>query len=91
MPTLLEKARAELVALELEDEILARESRTGADHGRRLEELAERRRQAEDKVDRLEKIWQTEQTLVASASELGEQLSVLRLQQTHLVRTQLLF
>ena len=75
MPTLLEKARAELAALELEDEILARESRTGADHSRRLEELADRRQQAEEKVERLEKIWQTEQTLVASASELGEKLS----------------
>ncbi|GGY72042.1 ClpV1 family T6SS ATPase [Marinobacter zhanjiangensis] len=75
MPTLLEKARAELAALELEDEILARESRTGADHSRRLEELASRRQQAEEKVERLEKIWQTEQTLVASASELGGRLS----------------
>ena len=75
MPTLLEKARADLAALELEDEILARESRTGANHSRRLEELAARRQQCEEKVDRLEKIWQTEQTLVASAAELGEQLS----------------
>lgn len=75
MPTLLEKARAELAALELEDEILARESRAGADHGRRLAELDERRREAEAKVERLEKIWQTEQTLVASASELGQKLT----------------
>lgn len=75
MPTRLEKARAELAALELEDEILAREIRTGANHETRLQELNDRRREAEQKVEQLEKLWQTEQTLVASAAELGEQLS----------------
>ncbi|MFW5825206.1 MAG: type VI secretion system ATPase TssH, partial [Marinobacter sp.] len=75
MPTLLEKARAELAALELEGEILERESRSGADHSRRQQELASQRQQAEARVDQLEKIWQTEQTLVASATDLGEQLS----------------
>ncbi len=75
MPTLLEKARADLSALDLESDILERESRTGADHSRRQDELATHRHLMEETVARLEQTWKTEQTLVASAAELGGKLN----------------
>lgn len=75
MPTRLEKARAELTALELESDILTREARTGADHGNRQDELATRRHLAEQAVAELEQVWASEQALVAAAGELGQKLT----------------
>ncbi|MGP9803206.1 type VI secretion system ATPase TssH [Rheinheimera sp. NSM] len=75
MPTRLEKARAELAALDLEADILEREARTGAEHGPRQDELETRRHLARQSVEELEQLWTSEQQLVAAAGELGQQLT----------------
>lgn len=75
MPARLEKARAELAALDLEAGILDREARAGADHGRRRDELETRRHLAQQAVAELEQLWASEQQLVQAAGELDHRLT----------------
>jgi type VI secretion system protein VasG len=75
LPAALECARANRDALLAEADILGRETRLGADHLARQDEVATQLHFADESVTELEATWENEKTCVQSAGELGRQLS----------------
>lgn len=75
LPSALERAKARLSALRVEEDMLARESRMGTDHGSRQEEVATQLLEAEAAVKRLEAAWEEEKSKVQAAQDLGRQLT----------------
>ncbi|MCH8498314.1 MAG: type VI secretion system ATPase TssH [Marinobacter sp.] len=75
LPSALEQAKARQSALQAEVDILSRESRTGADHGSRQDDLATQLHLAEQQVAALDAAWQDEKTKVKAAQDLGRQLT----------------
>lgn len=74
-PAALERAQANQRALQTEADILSRESRIGAEHGSRQDEVVMRLCEAEKTVAGLESAWLQEKKIVASARELGRKLA----------------
>ncbi|WP_404369188.1 type VI secretion system ATPase TssH [Marinobacter sp.] len=75
LPSALERARARLSALQTEADILARESRIGADHGARLDDLATQVHLARGSAEALEQVFEEEKSRVGAARELGRKLT----------------
>src|SRR5262249_39714609 len=74
IPRSIEDCRRELEHLASEIDILNREQALGADHSRRLGELAERKTSAEERLSSLESRWAQEKELVEKIRALRSQL-----------------
>ncbi len=74
MPPAVEDCRREIELCDVEIGILQREQALGAGHARRLEEVQQRKKDAESRLATLEKQWQEEKKLVESIRELRTQL-----------------
>ena len=75
LPAALERETANRNALQAESDILARESRLGADHSVRQDEVATQLYVATEAVTALESLWSEEKNKVQTAQELGSKLN----------------
>ncbi|MCG8518539.1 MAG: type VI secretion system ATPase TssH [Pseudomonadales bacterium] len=74
VPSPVERARAEVTALEQELDLLSRESRFGIDHSARQDQLDTRLHQARESLASLEAEWDSERELVAEAAGISKVL-----------------
>lgn len=74
VPSPVERARAEVTALEQELDLLFRESRFGIDHSARQDQLDTRLHQARESLASLEAEWDSERELVAEAAGISKVL-----------------
>ncbi|MDV2078920.1 type VI secretion system ATPase TssH [Marinobacter xestospongiae] len=74
VPSPVERARAEVTALEQELDLLSRESRFGIDHSARQDQLDTRLNQARESLANLEAEWDSERELVAEAAGISKVL-----------------
>ncbi|WP_425562362.1 type VI secretion system ATPase TssH [Marinobacter xestospongiae] len=74
VPSPVERARAEVTALEQELDLLSRESRFGIDHSARQDQLDTRLHQARESLVSLEAEWDSERELVAEAAGISKVL-----------------
>ena len=73
-PAAIEDCRRQLDLLATDMAMLERETAVGADHGRRLDELAQRRSALTEDLARLETRWQAERALVEQIRAIHNQL-----------------
>ena len=73
-PPALEDLTRQIDALEVQKRILDREESVGADHKEKLDEIAENRQKAEEKLASLQARWDRERDLVGKIRELRKQL-----------------
>src|SRR5262245_50804023 len=74
IPPLVQDCQREIEAIDTELGILERESAVGADHRRRLAELAEKKKAAEERLAALNQRWDEEKKLAAEIQELRTKL-----------------
>ena len=74
IPAPIEDRRRRIQLLTTENEILGRESASGADNGAELERLAKEKKATEDELAALETRWAQEKALVAKLRELRDRL-----------------
>lgn len=75
LPAALERARASQVALQAESDSLVRESRSGVDHGVRLDNVATELHALGEEVAALEGAWTEQKRLVLEAQDLNHDLA----------------
>jgi type VI secretion system protein VasG len=73
-PPAVEDCQREIEGLRVEMAILEREMATGVDHGQRLQELTDKKRAAETRLEELRKRWAEEKGLVEKIQELSVRL-----------------
>ncbi|NRN28974.1 type VI secretion system ATPase TssH [Photorhabdus heterorhabditis] len=73
-PAVLEDYRRQLDALQIEYEIVCREQQLGGDHGARLAQLDEQRRELQAEQEQMVQRWQAETTLAQQIISLRQQL-----------------
>ncbi|HWG47024.1 MAG TPA: type VI secretion system ATPase TssH [Gemmataceae bacterium] len=74
-PPAVEDCQREIEALQVQMAILEREMATGVDHSQRLQELTDKKRSAETRLEELRKRWAEEKRLVEKIQELSVRLS----------------
>src|SRR5262249_56203718 len=74
-PSAVEDCQREIEALQVETAILEREAATGVDHGQRLQELADKKRAAETRLEDLRTRWAQEKPLPDKLQALSTRLT----------------
>jgi type VI secretion system protein VasG len=74
-PGAIEDLRRRIDAMTREQDILEREQIVGADHGKRLSAIDERKRQTQSELAALEERWAMEQDLVAGILEIKQRIA----------------